>query len=103
MGEVKLKPCPFCGYGKPMIEDNSTVEFPNDWIIQCGGCGTAFIASNDGLPCTRNELIDRWNRRTAASPSKINENAPNSGKTSLNEEIFTDFIIKRFTGDSERF
>ena len=50
-----IKPCPFCGYGKPKIEDHSTEDFPDDWIIQSNGCGTAFIASNDGMPCTKSD------------------------------------------------
>ena len=27
---------------------------------------------------TKSDLIDRWNRRTAANPSEINVNAPTS-------------------------
>lgn len=64
--EIRLKPCPFCGSNKVYIEDNSPEDEPNtDWILQCDGCGTAFIASNDGMPCTRGQLAGRWNRRTA--------------------------------------
>lgn len=61
---MKLKPCPFCGSLEITIKDNyDPVIEEEDWIIECGGCGTAFIASNDGMPCSRSELIARWNRR----------------------------------------
>ena len=59
-----LEPCPHCGSRNIEIEDNSPNGEPEtDWIINCLGCGTAFIASNDGMPCSRAELIHRWNRR----------------------------------------
>lgn len=102
MEEVKLKPCPFCGYGKPIIDDNSTEDFPNDWIIQCDGCGTAFIASNDGMPCTKSDLIDRWNRRTAANPSEINANGFKTDEERRFDKLQAE-IQKRLTDDLKRF
>ena len=67
MDKPELKSCPFCGGSEFTIYDNS-IEYVDgsveeDWIIQCHGCGSAFIASNDGMPCTKEELIARWNRR----------------------------------------
>ena len=60
-----LKNCPHCGSIDIQIEDNSDpVTGEEDWIIQCSGCGSAFISGNDGLPCNRSELIARWNRRS---------------------------------------
>lgn len=60
-----LMPCPFCGGEDIVVVDNSD---PNtgeqDWLICCGNCGSAFIASNDAMPVTRGELIERWNSRT---------------------------------------
>ena len=59
-----LKPCPFCGDTRVTIEDNSDAcTGEEDWIILCEGCQSAFISSNDGLPCTKTELIERWQRR----------------------------------------
>lgn len=59
-----LKPCPFCGNSRVDIEDNSDkFTGEEDWIIICEGCESAFISSNDGMPCTKSELIERWNRR----------------------------------------
>lgn len=64
---TKLKPCPFCGSTKVTIEDNSTlITGEEDWIIECYGCDSAFISCNDGMPCTKQELIERWNRRAGA-------------------------------------
>lgn len=61
---AELKPCPFCGNQEIQIVDNSDHDTGDeDWIIECRGCGSAFIASNDGMPCSRSELIARWNRR----------------------------------------
>lgn len=61
---IELKPCPFCGSLEIIIVDNhDPVTGGEDWIIECGGCASAFIASNDGMPCSRSELIARWNRR----------------------------------------
>lgn len=63
--ETATKPCPFCGGENIEVVDNSD---PNtgeqDWLICCGNCGSAFIASNDAMPCTRSDLIKRWNNRT---------------------------------------
>lgn len=67
MDKTELKPCPFCGSSAIEIYDNFFEDddgwTEKDWIIQCHGCGSAFIASNDGMPCTKEELIARWNRR----------------------------------------
>ena len=64
MPDTTLKPCPFCGSLEIMIVDNhDPVTGGEDWIIECVGCESAFIASNDGMPCSRSELIARWNRR----------------------------------------
>ena len=62
---------------------NLLQKCPDDWIIQCNGCGTAFIVSNDGMPCAKSDLIDRWNRRTAATISEI---AANASKLSENNK-----------------
>ena len=67
MDKPELKPCPFCGSTDVKIEENSIEyedgEIEEDWLIECHGCGSAFIASNAGMPCTKDELIARWNRR----------------------------------------
>ena len=44
----ELKPCPFCGSSAIEIYDNFFEDddgwTEKDWIIQCHGCGSAFIA-----------------------------------------------------------
>lgn len=61
--ELRIKPCPFCGSEDIEVVDNST-EDEKDWILQCNGCNTAVIASNeDCMPVDLVELIRRWNRR----------------------------------------
>lgn len=111
MNKVKLKPCPFCGsiIAPRVMDQNEAMWIDPDpdydgdlQIVVCcasrkGGCG-----ASTGLCNTSERAVEVWNTRYTEKPSGINENAPNSGKTSLNEE-FTDFIMKRFTGDSERF
>ena len=60
-----IEPCPFCGSDDIDVMDNSDLTTgEQDWIICCTNCGSAFIASNDAMPVTRRELINRWNRRT---------------------------------------
>ena len=60
---AKLKPCPFCGNADLEIIDNSSDE-EEDYLICCEGCGGAFMASNDAMPVSKEELIEKWNRRT---------------------------------------
>lgn len=61
--DLKIGPCPFCGSEDIEVVDNST-EDESDWILQCNGCNTAVIASNeDCMPVDLVELIGRWNRR----------------------------------------
>ena len=68
---IELKPCPFCGGKEIEIVDNSDlVTGEKDWIICCKNCESAFIASNDAMPCSRSELIARWNSRTRTERPK---------------------------------
>lgn len=61
---AKLKPCPFCGSDKIEIIDNSSKKYGEDWIIKCGGCHIAVIASNEVLlPVNLYDLAAAWNRR----------------------------------------
>lgn len=63
MSDMKLKPCPFCGSEDIEVVDNSTEE-ESDWILQCNGCNTAVIASDEDFNGVElAELIRRWNRR----------------------------------------
>lgn len=65
-----LKPCPFCGSSDVQVIDNPDINTgEEDWLICCGKCGGAFIASNDAMPVTRSELIARWNDRTWNTPA----------------------------------
>lgn len=63
MTDKELKPCPFCGYENVEIVDNGD-ELEEDYLICCEGCGGAFMASNDAMPVSKEELIEKWNRRT---------------------------------------
>ena len=58
-----LKPCPFCGNKDVEIIDNSN-ELEEDYLICCEGCGGAFMASNEAMPVSKAELVEKWNRRT---------------------------------------
>lgn len=62
--QAKLKECPFCGSKSVVIEDNpDIITGEEDWLIICNGCESAFLGSNDAIPCTKAELVDRWNSR----------------------------------------
>jgi len=60
--DLKLKPCPFCGSEDIEVIDNSTDD-EEDYILQCNGCDTAVIASNECMPEDLVGLIRHWNRR----------------------------------------
>lgn len=79
--DYKLRECPFCG-SKPEIVDNST-EDETDWLIVCESCGMAVLGSNDAMPMTLQELVDRWNTR-----KKRNPNAYPPEKPRLVERIY---------------
>ena len=51
MGEIKLKPCPFCGGEADYI-------LPIHWIIQCKGC----LVETAGFD-TVEEAAEAWNTR----------------------------------------
>lgn len=67
----ELKPCPFCGEGKPELQDSgdpSTTAYDHSFCsIVCstyeGGCGAV-----GGWKPTAQEAIEAWNKR--ADPPK---------------------------------
>ena len=60
MGEIKLKPCPFCG-GKAEFalgeEYREEYKQSNDWI-ECNSCGTETACFD-----TPEEAAEAWNNR----------------------------------------
>lgn len=63
--DIKLKNCPFCGSEAVEIEGISDpFAGAKEWVIICSGCMSAFFDSRNVVPCSKAELIDRWNRRT---------------------------------------
>lgn len=58
-----LQPCPFCGSEEIEIKEISfRFSLFADWMIFCDNCECSFLSSNSGLPCSRKELIERWNK-----------------------------------------
>lgn len=54
MDEIKLKPCPFCGYLKARLVGSALLNY----FILCADCG-AFATCK----ITEQEAIEAWNRR----------------------------------------
>ena len=53
-----LKPCPFCGYGKPSIRTG--VVLPGLTMILCPNCGATVSFQQKER---KHETIEAWNRR----------------------------------------
>lgn len=64
MDEIKLKPCPFCGFINPELYGVTIEEYNfRDYAVICsasiGGCG-----ASTGHYAKEPEAIEAWNRRT---------------------------------------
>ena len=55
MSEVKLKPCPFCGFTPEIVELKDNVRY--NYKIHCTFCGVMFYENT--VPA----CIARWNTR----------------------------------------
>ncbi len=95
MSEVKLKPCPFCGGDNLFLH---SCEYRKTlWTLTCTKCKIELTVpvlrdfwGNSGVRTgeersNRNRLIEAWNTRYTEKPSRISENAPNSGENNLGE------------------
>ena len=84
MSEVKLKPCPFCGR-KVNLEEERNISIPG-WKINCEHEDWCYLCDvwYDEYD-TAEDCIQAWNTRYTENPSKINENAPNSGGNNSGE------------------
>lgn len=80
MSEVKLKPCPFCGSEDLEIEYSCLgLRGKRFADVACVECGVTMHGDCD------EEAIQHWNRRYTEKPSRISENAPNSGENNSGE------------------
>ena len=65
MHEAELKPCPFCGFEGPMLND---VDQGYKWgRIVCGQCcakGPEVRTNYESWPAWEPEAAREWNRRT---------------------------------------
>lgn len=63
-----LKPCPFCGAGKPFVDDLMWDIGPTQTIrrycIQCPDCGSTTVSCKSKL-----EAIEKWNQRNKKEPA----------------------------------
>jgi len=63
-----LKPCPFCGAGKPFVDDLMWNIGPTQTIrhyrIQCPDCGSTTVSCKSKL-----EAIEKWNQRIEKEPA----------------------------------
>lgn len=64
MGDLALKPCPFCGSGIPVLR--SMILYPHPFaksghVVVCQNCGAA-MTDYDENHCMR-DVIHSWNRR----------------------------------------
>ena len=84
MGNVKLKPCPFCG-GKAYLETNHRAfikaQTTKVAYVRCLNCNArtqrielAKYGKTSHSIEANNEAVQAWNRRIAANPSEINAN-----------------------------
>ena len=62
--EIKLKPCPFCGFSPKIVELKDNVKW--NYKIQCTYCGALFYGN------TTCDCAARWNRRDKGVKSNGN-------------------------------
>ncbi|HOD09026.1 MAG TPA: Lar family restriction alleviation protein [Myxococcota bacterium] len=58
---MKLKPCPFCGGGADLLEEDPRQLAT---LVQCTECGASIPASTN-----EDDAIRRWNTRTTFAPT----------------------------------
>lgn len=109
MGNVKLKPCPFCGNRKaPTIMDQNQAlwadpDYDGDLsIVVCCATRKFGCGASTGFCDTSEQAVQAWNRRTAANPSEINANGFKTGEERTFDELQAE-IRKRLTDDLKRF
>lgn len=78
VGEIKLKPCPFCGSENVRLMSNDTEDGTPCCInneeeleatycyIHCYGCGMDFMPNSD----IAREVMEAWNRRAGQEGDK---------------------------------
>lgn len=80
--KVDLKPCPFCGPGKSVVELWKD-EFQY-WKVTCGACGSSsgILPDTAKFPDARQRVIDGWNKRYYDEPVDAGTRGPRpSGQT----------------------
>lgn len=112
MGNVKLKPCPFCG-GKAYLETNHRAfikaQTTKVAYVRCLNCNArtqrielAKYGKTSHSIEADNEAVQAWNRRTATNPSEINANGFKTDEERRFDKLQAE-IQKRLTDDLKRF
>ena len=109
MGNVKLKPCPFCGNRKaPTIMDQNQAlwadpDYDGDLsIVVCCATRKFGCGASTGFCDTSEQAVQAWNRRATANPSEINANGFKTDEERRFDKLQAE-IRKRLTDDLKRF
>ena len=66
--EPKLAPCPFCGSSKVYMEELGEPDgIDEELVVECSECHAGMSGDSCDWANTKQELIEKWNRRPPES------------------------------------